>query len=100
MMVELSDGGFDQPLADVDPEIAKVLVKELERQQATLNLSGRLYEVVSYGVNRDGGLVDMDQVAALARETRPKLIVAGWSAYPRQLDFAASARSRTRSARC
>jgi glycine hydroxymethyltransferase len=54
-----------------------------------LNVSGKLYEVVPYGVNRESGLVDMDQVAALARERRPKLIVAGWSAYPRQLDFAA-----------
>ncbi len=54
-----------------------------------LNVSGKLYEVVPYGVDRDSGLIDMDQVAALARERRPKLIVAGWSAYPRQLDFAA-----------
>jgi glycine hydroxymethyltransferase len=54
-----------------------------------LTVSGKLYEVVPYGVNRESGLVDMDEVAALARETKPKLIVAGWSAYPRQLDFAA-----------
>jgi glycine hydroxymethyltransferase len=54
-----------------------------------LNVSGTLYEVVPYGVDRDSGLVDMDLVAALAREMRPELIVAGWSAYPRQLDFAA-----------
>jgi glycine hydroxymethyltransferase len=54
-----------------------------------LNVSGKLYEVVPYGVDRESGLVDMDQVAAIAREQRPKLIVAGWSAYPRQLDFAA-----------
>jgi len=54
-----------------------------------LNVSGKLYDVVPYGVDRESGLVDMDQVAALAREARPKLIVAGWSAYPRQLDFAA-----------
>jgi glycine hydroxymethyltransferase len=44
---------------------------------------------VPYGVDRESGLVDMDQVAALAREAKPKVIVAGWSAYPRQLDFAA-----------
>ncbi len=43
-----------------------------------LNVSGKLYEVVPYGVDRDSGLIDMDQVAALARERRPKLIVAGW----------------------
>jgi len=54
-----------------------------------LNVSGRLYEIVPYGVERDSGLIDMDAVAALAREARPRLIVAGWSAYPRQLDFAA-----------
>ncbi|MBS1871035.1 MAG: serine hydroxymethyltransferase [Actinobacteria bacterium] len=54
-----------------------------------LNVSGRLYEVCPYGVERDSGLIDMDRVAALAREARPRLIVAGWSAYPRQLDFAA-----------
>jgi len=54
-----------------------------------LNVSGRLYEIVPYGVERESGLIDMDEVAALAREARPRLIVAGWSAYPRQLDFAA-----------
>jgi glycine hydroxymethyltransferase len=52
-----------------------------------LNVSGRLYEIVPYGVTEETGLIDMDQVAVLARESRPKLIVAGWSAYPRQLDF-------------
>jgi glycine hydroxymethyltransferase len=52
-----------------------------------LNLSGRLYDVTPYTVGRDSGLVDMDQVAELARATQPKLIVAGWSAYPRHLDF-------------
>ncbi|MGI9556957.1 MAG: serine hydroxymethyltransferase, partial [Solirubrobacterales bacterium] len=54
-----------------------------------LNVSGKLYEVVAYHVSRDDYLVDMDEVASLAKEHRPKLIVAGWSAYPRQLDFAA-----------
>jgi glycine hydroxymethyltransferase len=52
-----------------------------------INVSGRLYEIVAYGVDRETSLIDMDQVAALAREHRPKMIVAGWSAYPRQLDF-------------
>ena len=56
-----------------------------------LNVSGRLYDVVPYGVRRDTGLIDLDEVAAIARESRPKLIVAGWSAYPRRLDFAAFA---------
>lgn len=53
------------------------------------NLSGRLYDVVAYGVERERGLIDMDRVAAIARAARPRLIVAGWSQYPRQLDFAA-----------
>lgn len=51
-----------------------------------LNFSGRLYNVVSYGVD-ETGIVDMDAVAALAREHRPTVIIAGWSAYPRTLDF-------------
>ncbi len=54
-----------------------------------LNVSGRLYKVVPYHVRREDYLVDMDEVARLATEHRPKVIVAGWSAYPRQLDFAA-----------
>lgn len=53
-----------------------------------LNFSGRLYEVVPYHVSERDHLVDMAQVARLAQEHRPALIVAGWSAYPRQLDFA------------
>jgi glycine hydroxymethyltransferase len=54
-----------------------------------LNMSGKLYEVVAYHVRREDHLIDMDEVERLAREHRPKVIVAGWSAYPRQLDFAA-----------
>jgi glycine hydroxymethyltransferase len=54
-----------------------------------LNVSGKLYEVVAYHVRREDLLCDMDEVAELAREHRPKVIVAGWSAYPRHLDFAA-----------
>ena len=54
-----------------------------------LNVSGKLYEVVAYHVRREDLLCDMDEVERLAKEHRPKLIVAGWSAYPRQLDFAA-----------
>ena len=54
-----------------------------------LNVSGKLYDVVPYHVRRDDYLVDMDEVAQLATEHKPKVIVAGWSAYPRQLDFAA-----------
>ncbi len=54
-----------------------------------LNVSGKLYEVVAYHVRREDGIVDMDEVERLAHEHRPKVIVAGWSAYPRHLDFAA-----------
>jgi glycine hydroxymethyltransferase len=54
-----------------------------------LNVSGKLYEVVPYHVSREDFRVDMEEVARLAEEHKPKLIVAGWSAYPRQLDFAA-----------
>lgn len=50
-----------------------------------LNLSGRLYNFISYGVTRDTHRIDFDQVARLAREHRPKLIVAGASAYPREI---------------
>ena len=54
-----------------------------------LNFSGKLYDVVSYGVDPETFLVDMDVVRAKALEHRPKVIIAGWSAYPRTLDFAA-----------
>jgi glycine hydroxymethyltransferase len=53
-----------------------------------INFSGTLYNVVAYHVRESDYLVDMDEVERLAREHRPKLIIAGWSAYPRQLDFA------------
>ncbi|MGW5211995.1 serine hydroxymethyltransferase [Streptomyces sp. NPDC004051] len=53
-----------------------------------INFSGKLYDVVAYHVG-DDGQVDMAEVERLAKERKPKLIVAGWSAYPRQLDFAA-----------
>jgi len=53
-----------------------------------INFSGKLYHVVAYHVRESDCLVDMDEVERLAREHRPKLIIAGWSAYPRQLDFA------------
>ena len=191
-MTELPNDFFTRPLADVDPEIADVLAKELERQQRTLemiasenfvpqavldcqgsvltnkyaegypgkryyggcehvdvaeqlaidrakalfgaehanvqphagaqanasvyhallqpgdtimglalphgghlthgmkiNVSGRLYDIAPYEVDRATSLVDMDAVRRIAQERRPKLIIAGWSAYPRQLDFPA-----------
>ncbi|HON74652.1 MAG TPA: serine hydroxymethyltransferase, partial [Dermatophilaceae bacterium] len=52
-----------------------------------INYSGKMFTVVPYHVD-GAGLVDMDEVAALAREHKPTMIIAGWSAYPRQLDFA------------
>jgi glycine hydroxymethyltransferase len=54
-----------------------------------INFSGRLYDISTYGVRAEDSLVDMDEVERVAHEARPKLILAGWSAYPRQLDFAA-----------
>ena len=53
-----------------------------------INFSGRLYDVVAYGVREEDSLIDMDELAQIAEDARPKLILAGWSAYPRQLDFA------------
>jgi len=53
-----------------------------------INFSGKLYNVVPYHVADSDGRVDMAEVERLATEHRPKLIIAGWSAYPRQLDFA------------
>ena len=53
-----------------------------------LNFSGKLYNAVAYGVDPESMLVDMEDVRAKAREHKPRVIIAGWSAYPRQLDFA------------
>ncbi|MET9223369.1 serine hydroxymethyltransferase [Streptomyces sp. NPDC088197] len=53
-----------------------------------INFSGKLYKVAAYHVDEHTGLVDMAEVEKLAREHRPQLVIAGWSAYPRQLDFA------------
>jgi glycine hydroxymethyltransferase len=52
------------------------------------NFSGIWYEAIHYGVNTETGLIDMDQVAQLAKEHKPKLIISGASAYPRIIDFA------------
>ncbi len=53
-----------------------------------VNFSGRFYNIVGYGVSRETKTIDYDEVERLAKETRPKLIVAGASAYPRFIDFA------------
>ncbi|MBI2486176.1 MAG: serine hydroxymethyltransferase [Deltaproteobacteria bacterium] len=52
-----------------------------------VNFSGRLYNVVPYGVREDDNLIDYDEVRELALKHHPKLIVIGWSAYPRKIDF-------------
>ncbi len=53
-----------------------------------VNVSGKWFKPVAYGVRREDNLIDMDAVAALAQEHKPKLIIAGGSAYPRHWDFA------------
>jgi glycine hydroxymethyltransferase len=58
---------------------------------APVSASGRLFRAVQYGVREADGLIDLDQVRDLARVEKPKLIVAGGSAYPRIIDFAAFA---------
>lgn len=52
-----------------------------------VNFSGQLYEAVSYGVREDDGRIDYDEVREVARRERPKMIIAGASAYPRIIDF-------------
>ncbi|MEA2265723.1 MAG: glycine hydroxymethyltransferase [Solirubrobacteraceae bacterium] len=51
------------------------------------NVSGRLYDIAPYEVSPETYLIDMDEVERIAKERRPKLLIAGWSAYPRILDF-------------
>ncbi|HXY19465.1 MAG TPA: serine hydroxymethyltransferase [Gemmatimonadales bacterium] len=58
---------------------------------APVNASGRLFRAVQYGVRESDGLIDLDQVRAMARAEKPKIIVTGGSAYPRIIDFAAFA---------
>src|SRR5690606_15190292 len=53
-----------------------------------VNFAGRLYHFISYGVDRETEQIDYDQVASLARASRPKLVLAGYTAYPRTIDFA------------
>ncbi len=56
---------------------------------ASVNQSGKWFKAIQYGVRKDDHRIDMDEVARLAREHKPKLIIAGGSAYPRVIDFAA-----------
>jgi glycine hydroxymethyltransferase len=53
-----------------------------------VSFSGKLYNAIGYGVRKDDELIDYDEVRALAREHKPKLIIAGASAYPRTMDYA------------
>lgn len=55
---------------------------------SAVNISGQYYRFVPYGVTRETGRIDYEEVAAIAREHRPRLIIAGASAYPREIDFA------------
>src|ERR671936_166569 len=52
-----------------------------------INFSGKLYDIAPYEVDRETSRIDMDEVERIAHERKPKLILAGWSAYPRFLDF-------------
>ena len=54
-----------------------------------VNFSGKLFNIVPYGIRRDTGMIDYDEVETLAKQHQPKLIVVGASAYPRTLDFEA-----------
>ncbi len=54
-----------------------------------LNFSGKLYDITTYGVSKEDHRIDMDEVRKTALDAKPKVIVAGWSAYPRHLDFEA-----------
>jgi len=53
-----------------------------------LNFSGKMYEAHAYGLNPDTFLIDMDIVRQRAHEVKPAVLIAGWSAYSRHLDFA------------
>ena len=53
-----------------------------------VNFSGKLYDAVQYGINHDTGLIDYDELAAMAQEHRPRMIIAGFSAYSRVMDWA------------
>ncbi|MBZ2170132.1 serine hydroxymethyltransferase [Marinobacter sp. F4216] len=55
---------------------------------ASVNFSGKIYQAVQYGLNPETGLIDYDEVEALAVEHKPKMIIAGFSAYSQELDFA------------
>src|SRR5947209_6199567 len=109
---------MNELLRKADPDVAQAIAHEAQRQQdglemiasenytspamdlahgghlthgMKLNFSGKLYNVVPYGVRQTDERIDFDQVARLAREHKPRLVVAGASAYAREIDFAAFA---------
>src|SRR5207249_451160 len=87
-------------LDSVDPDIANLIRNEYRRQSETLeliasenltspaNFSGKLYEIHSYGVSRETETIDYDAMEKLAKEIRPKMIIGGFSAYSRVVDWA------------
>src|SRR5438094_938708 len=85
---------MSRPLAEVDPEIFDtILGLNLAHgghltHGHQLNFSGKTYKVIPYGVRKDTETIDYDELARLAGEHRPKMIIAGASAYSRILDFA------------
>lgn len=82
-------GAYDALLAPGDTVLAMSLAQGGHLTHgAGVNLSGQLYHFVGYGVNRETEQIDYDEVAALAVQHKPKLIVSGATAYPRQFDFA------------
>jgi len=64
-----------------------------------INFSGLYFDIVAYGVREEDSRLDMDELAQIAEDSKPKLIIAGWSAYRGSSTSSASARSPTRSAR-
>src|SRR5262249_45173689 len=88
---------------DLDPEAWAQLRRQLSDQRMVgmsldagghlthgfrPNISGKMFDQSSYGVDPTTGLIDYDNVARLARQVRPLILVAGYSAYPRLIDFA------------
>src|SRR5947199_220607 len=80
-------------LSKADPEVWQAVAGERQRQQTGLEvIASENYAsaagMAGYGVSKDTETIDFDQVAALAKEHKPKLVIAGASAYPRHIDFA------------
>src|SRR5438045_1942199 len=76
------------PIQQADPAVWQAIQGERRRHGRRSNCSGKYFEVVSYGARQSDERIDFDQLAAKAREAKPKLVIAGASAYPREIDFA------------